>query len=78
MDTKTGHKVGECKTIELAIKARNHFEKYGLPESINGFFTSPSDKMNPWNAASKRMKHPNGDLLPETPKHSNIRKIELD
>ena len=74
IDTKTGNKVGEYKTEQIAIWARWDFEKNGLPDDNN----TTSRPKTVWDAANERMKRPNGDPLPKPPKHSNKRRVELD
>ena len=79
IDTGTGDKVGEYRTNQLADTARCRFETYGIPDDTHG---TPPKFENAWNTVSKRMKHPDGDKLPEAPKikhqHSDRRRVELD
>ena len=79
IDIETGNKVGEYKTKKLAEKACKGFEQYGVPENTHD---TPPGFENAWNAMSKRMKYPDGNLPPKPlkkqRKYSNKRRVELD
>lgn len=79
IDTKTGDSVGGYKTQKLAEKGCGRLRRNGLPDDAPGTprrFHLPglNDALE---AASERMKHPDGDAQPK-PRHSSKRKVELD
>lgn len=79
IDTITGNKVGEYKTKQLAQKAWNNFERYGLPDIAPLNSKDTKRPLNAWNAANKRMERPEGDRLPnKRQQHSDKRPVELD
>lgn len=73
------NQVSEYKTKELAEKACKSFEQHGISKDVHG---TPLGFENTWNAANKRMKHPEGDPLLKPPKHrlkhSDKRIVELN
>lgn len=78
IDSDTGNKVGDYKTIKLAKMACEGFRQYGLPNEPH---STPPGFEDALNAVSERMKRPGGHAPPKlkkNPKHSNKRPVELD
>lgn len=75
IDIETGDKIGNYRTKRIAQTACNLFREHGIKNSGKD---TKSDFDNAWDAADKRMRHPDGDQPPRPPKHSHKRPVELD
>jgi hypothetical protein len=78
IDTKTGFKVGEYTTEELAEKARETFKILVAVLGPSKYKYTESGVKSAFEALEKRMEKPEGDVLPKPSRHSNKRIVELD
>ncbi len=77
IDTDTGNKVGDYKTMKLAKRACEGFRQHGSQSESQSTKPGFEDALS---AASERMRRPGGDPPPKrkkSPKHSNKRPVEL-